>query len=277
MSQPPSPQQAQLASMALARLARVDPRGAFAVAQSLQGRSQALALQGVVLEWAQHDPAAAAEAAEQVGNRPARHGMLFGVASAYAQHDLEGALQWAQRLEPEEGAMAVSVVFGALAQRDPLDATARIAGLTDETLQAHAASALASHWAELDPAAAARWAENLPDDELRRAVIGNVMRIWSQYDRPSALRHAENLALPAERDAALMAMLQAQPPDAGFAASVFERLSDPAQRKEAARMLYFGLREVDPAQAERYRELAGSVDPGWAPAPSVRTVIGIHQ
>ena len=230
------------------------------------------------MEWAQQDPAAAAEAAEQVGNNPARQSMLFGIASAYAQHDLDSALQWVQRLDPEQGGMAVHVVFSTLAQRDPLDAAARIAELTDERLQAQAASSVAANWAQLDPAAAARWAENLPDDELRRAVIGNVAQIWSHYDRAAALRHAENLALPGDRDAALMAMLQAQPQDAGFAARVFGRLSDPALRKMAARLLYFNLREVDPEQAERYRALAGTAaaEPGWAPVPGVRSVIGIR-
>lgn len=268
MSQSPSPQQAQLAAMALNRLASSDPNTAFAIAESLQGQAQANALQQVLSAWAQQDPAAAADAAEQITSRQARHGALFSIGTAYARSDPQGALQWAQRLNGQEGRMAVSMVFNVMAQQDPLDAAAHIGVLSDEGLQAQATAAVASAWAQRDPPAAARWAENLTDDGLRRMAIGNVSQMWSHYDRPSALRHAESLALPADRDAAFLAMLQAQPQDAEFAGRVFERISDPEQRAAAARLLYFTLREVDPRQAQRYRELAGSIEPGagWAPA-----------
>src|SRR5690606_23369304 len=110
MSQPPSPRQGQLAALTLGRLARNDPRSAFAMAQSLPGRSQSNALQQVLLQWAQQDPAAAAEGVEQIDGRAVRRHVLFPVAMVYARQDPEGALAWAQRLEPEEGGSAVSMV-----------------------------------------------------------------------------------------------------------------------------------------------------------------------
>lgn len=259
LSQPPSPQRGTLTATALGALAGADPRTAFDLAQSLAGRERAEAVGRVLSTWAQHDPAAAAAAAELAPGSAVRHGALFGVAAAYAREDPEGALQWVSRLDIADSGMAVSVVFNTLAQQDPMEAARRV-DLLPEAARGHAVSSVASTWAQQDPAAAARWAETLADDDLRTGALVNAVQAWAGYERDAAVRFAGNLPAAAERDAALVAILQTQHHDAEFGERILERLTDPQQRATAARLLYSSLLETDPDRAERYRALGGVVE-----------------
>ena len=92
----------------------------------------------------------------------------------------------------------------------------------------------------------------------RSTATASLVGQWAGFDRDSALRYVERIPTPAERDAALVSVIQAHHGDVDFAGRMFDRLTVPEQRAVAARLLYFSLRESDPQRAERYREIAES-------------------
>lgn len=257
LSQAPSAQRTQLMATALSAMAENEPRLAFDIGQSLSGQERAEVLGRVLSRWAQDDPAAAARSATMISEPGVRNQAIFGIASAYASRDPQGALEWLSELDPAESAMAVSIVFHQLTQTDPVQAGSLLNRLSDEATRANAAATVASVWAQQDPRAAARWTESLIDDDMRRRATADLLHAWAMFDRDEALRYAQNLTLAAERDAAVVAVMQVQNEDTDLNERLFESLTDPAQRQVAASLLYFTLTETDPARAERYREIAG--------------------
>lgn len=257
LGQAPSPQRRHLAAAALSAMAEQDPRVAFDIAQSLDGRERSDALGQVLARWATDDPAAAARSLELVTSPQARSNAVGQIASAYANRDPQGALDWIASLDAQEATHATMNLFTVLAHQQPAEAGRLLTRLPDDERRRFAAGAVGQAWAQQDPEAAARWADSLVDPEVRRQAVSSLVQQWANFDRDAAVTYAERIPGRAERDAALVSIIQTQHADVAFAERLFERLTDPGQRRQAARQLYFSLNNVDPARAERYREMAG--------------------
>lgn len=272
MSRPPSPARRQQVATALAGLAASDPYLALEMAQGLSGAERDQALGRVLSRWAENDPAAAAASLSLLGDGRAQRNAMGPIAAAYARRDPVGALEWLAGMAPEASLPATAMMFSVLTNQDPLQAGTLVSRLPDPQSRRLAARSVAQVWARQDPEAAARWVDTLGDAGVRREAAASLVGQWSAFDRDAALRYAERLPEPTERDAAMVAVIQAHHGDVAFAERLFDRLSVPEQRATAARLLYFNLRERDPQRAERYRELAGQrVDgPGLIPAPVTR-------
>ena len=256
ISQPASPQRRQLTSMALAGMAESEPRMAFDIAQTLTGVERTEALGQVLNRWAADDPAAAARAVDAVSGQ-ARQNIIGRIASAYAGQDPQAAINWISGLDPQEAIHGTMMTFSVLAHQDPGNAASLVSRLPDVSSRSLAAGTVAQQWAQHDPEAAAVWVDSLAEEQVRSRAAGNLVSQWARFDRDGALGYAERIPAAAERDAALVSMIQSQSSDIAFAEGLFERLSDPGQRALAARQLYFSLREREPERAQRYRELAG--------------------
>lgn len=260
LAQPPSQQSRELASAAITAMAQADPQGAFDVAQGLDGLEGAEALSYVLMFWSQSDPAGAGRAVESIVNPNVRDDAIAQVASGYAQRDPEAALKWASGLTPEDAAQAYPSVFSVLAWQDPATAGELIARLPDGSERNRVAAEVARAWVQSDSTAAARWVDSLVDEDLRAAATRTLVGVWSNIDRDAALRYVEQIPSTAEREAALVEIIQAQSHDAAYSKGLFDQLSTQRYRTGAAKVLYRELRRSDPELAERYRQLAGVKD-----------------
>ena len=120
--------------------------------------------------------------------------------------------------------------------------------------------ALASTWAETDPSRALRWVASVSDAARRTELTTRVLQRWVNDDAEAATSHVRRVRDARQRDAMALALIRSaslaySDPDA--AEELYEAISDPERRREAASMLFSIFSDRDPERAERYRASAG--------------------
>lgn len=262
-----------LAVLPLQRIAMDDPAEALRLAEELDGMRKQAALGSIVSTWADSDPEAAAAWLESAdGDMPQA---LSAVAFAFAQRSPSEAFDWVSKLPKESQQVALHSLVSATASHSPEQAVSLLATIRDAELRAEATTTLVMGWAQNAPSDAAAWIGRNADAEQRPTLYHQVFHAWGFHDRDAAEAELRQLRRQDERDwAALGLVTSAAFDNAEFAERVYDRIRGEEQKREAARMLYHGLLQVDRDRAERFRKKAGIEEqevlgPGAAPGAPV--------
>lgn len=259
LAQPPSSGRGDILSGVLGALATTDPPTAISLAESLSEPDRNKALGGVLKGWASTDPRAAAEWFN-LSKDTLSPNVANSVASAYASRYPEEALSWANSLPPASSTMASTIVLSMIGQQDPGRAAELALQLADENTRTNVVQNVLRNWAESDPRAAGRWVARIDDDAQRQPLYASLLRRWSQYDRAGAVQFAQQLRSAADRDAALVGLINSLSDDLPLVEELYTQIQSADQRRLAAARLFYSLRREDPQRAESYRLAAGLDD-----------------
>lgn len=291
LAQPPSSARVRLLWIPLGRIAQTDPLEAVALAESLRGRERGEAVMMALGTWASNDARAAANwaARAQDVDPSGRDDHLRHVLGIWAREDPLAALAWVEASNLSSW-RAVSAVAGPYATRNPRQAMnwvlsqpvdvqrQAIAGVVrawardapqaasravgrirDNEVRAVGQEALASTWAETDPNRALRWVASVSDAARRTELTTRVLQRWVNYDAEAAASHVRRVRDSRLRDTMALTLISSalaySEPD--VAEAMYEAISDPEVRRQAASLLLAIFEDRDPERAERYRAPAG--------------------
>ena len=248
-----------LAVLPLQRIAMDDPAEALRLAEELDGMRKQAALGSIVSTWADNDPEAAAAWLESAdGDMPQA---LSAVAFAFAQRSPREAFEWVSTLPKKSQQVALHSLVSATASHSPEQAVSLIATIRDAELRTEATTTLVMGWAQNAPQDAAAWVGRNADAEQRPTLYHQVFHAWGFHDRDAAAAELRQLRRQEDRDWAALGLVSSAAFDnAEFAERVYDRMRGEEQKREAARMLYHGLLQVDRDRAERFRKRAGIED-----------------
>lgn len=188
----------------LGGIAAVDPVG-FMAAQSSAGQrnndveSEARVL--IMMQWAEHDPAAARSfLTNQLASGHPPAGLSDAaeyVAGVMARQGGPGAIEWAATLPEKERAKATAAALSEIAVTAPQDAAKRLAELKEmpDLNAGTLAGDIASAWAKENPGEALVWAAAQSGALLKKGING-ALGDWAGRDFDAALGAVR--ALPPE-------------------------------------------------------------------------------
>ena len=142
-------------------LAPRDPSAALQIALSVGGNAGTQAVKNVLREWAQREPAAAAEWADA---QPTSAENAAGVASGWALKDRRSAMEWVRTI-PAGATKDAALASGVLAisqTPEPQAAIEWIADIGGEEKRNEANGYLAWFWLRTDPKKAREWIQTAP-------------------------------------------------------------------------------------------------------------------
>ena len=155
-------------------------------------------LAGIVgKQWAQADPAGAAQWAQTLPGNGARRVALQQIALAWTQRDPAGAARWAATLP---GSEIRAPIWSGIVERwadDDLEAAGTwLGGLPlgfdrDETVAAYIAKVMPA-----EPEKALAWAATVSDSEIRADQVQRVLGQWERRDAGAARNWAAANAVP---------------------------------------------------------------------------------
>jgi hypothetical protein len=185
-------------------LARTDAAAAGRWAAQCEGDDRVSALSGVASVLMLNDPAGAAKMVSEL--LPASKGrctIMDAVITTWAQKDPAAVCEWAQQWTGDDRDPILGSVAGALAQVDPVAAARMADELPAEGPErSRALAKIASSWAAKDPGKASEWVCQLPEKE-RGGVIVNVAEVWAKVDALAAGEWVSKLPSGAGRAEAL--------------------------------------------------------------------------
>lgn len=200
--------------------ARSDPAAALAWARSLPDEDRPPAMETVLRELTEREPARAIELAQQTLSGPALERTVFealrrlaaadpreaaglvrllppgemqtlvavDVAGSLAGQDVGAALAWVDTLPAGPAqSLALNQVIAHWARRDPAGAGRHVAALPPGPLQEGAALQLGAIWGA-EPAAALAWSGTLPEGKTRRDAVAAIVSGWAQREPEAATR-----------------------------------------------------------------------------------------
>lgn len=205
-----------------------------------------------IRHWAETDPAAAAQWAEQLGPGPARAQALEQVAIAWANTDVAKAASWVSAL-PEDTAKPTAVLAFSYeaARTNPVTALDLAGDLPPSPERDRALLHSIRQWAAKNPGAASTWAMEVPDPALRSRLLAAVVTAAAENAGPAAATLAA-VSLPAGEEQTRAAVCivqrwaQTAPQDA---ADWVEQFPDSPMRMTAAENLFAIWAFQDPAAA----------------------------
>lgn len=292
LAQPPSRARVRLLWIPLGRIAQTDPLEALVLAEGLRGRERGEAVMMALGTWASNDARGAANWAARAEDvdPSGRDDHLRHVLSIWAREDPLAALAWVEASNLSSW-RAVSAVAGQYANQNPRQAlswvlsqpvgiqrqaiggvvrawareapqaASRAVGrILNDQVRAVGQEALASTWAETDPSRALRWVASVSDAATRTELTARVLHRWGDDDAEAVARHVRRVRDAGERDAMALTLIRSaslaySEPD--VAEELYEAISDPEARREAATMLFAIFEDREPERAERYRATAG--------------------
>ena len=259
LAQPQSQNRSSLITSTLALLAANDPARALELTDVLTGAERQQAVAGVLGAWSRVDPRSAAESMAAIQDAATRGMAVARIARSYAQQYPDEAAQWLTELDPAEADQAAVGIVRTLARNDPVAASTLVLGITDSSLRRTAASQLVNNWARIDPEQAVRWASEVDEPELRAQLYKSVLPQWAVYDANAALSYVNRIGGLQEREAAVTAVMISVR-DPVVKERLYEGLTLPDSRRNAARQLYHYFLRADPDRAGAYQRAAGISD-----------------
>lgn len=267
---PPSHERSELLADALSSLVRKEPSAAIALTERLLPAERQHVMHMVVLNWADADPHAAAAWAEKHAAGQMHGHVLNMVASSYAARDPEQALRWAATLPDEHSQAIMSQVIQQIAHDDPEQASSLIGRLDDGPARKEAIANIAQAWAQQNPRGALSWVGKLSNSEATPDLYGAIYGQWSAYEADTAVSQLNFILDSDTRDAAIVGIVQHAHLEPGAYDQLLQRLESADAKRRAATVVYYRLKEIDPASAERYRDQAEIADKPSATAIIVR-------
>ena len=222
-------------------------------------------------EWAQSDPRAALNAANEFFKLPKDAGELGRLIGSWAKRDAAAATAHLRSLGdgPAQARLARSVL-SSLAESSPALAAELLPRFPKALRHPETVSAIVSQWASRDLPAALRWAEGMDNPETRRIALAAAIEWASNEDPKAALdlyqRHQNDPALAGQLALAAAGSF-ASDPQAGL--RWIESLPSMAARDVAFTGLFNAWAKQDPKGAAQH---AATLPPGQARNASLGTV-----
>jgi hypothetical protein len=176
------------------RWQEIDPRGAAAFAENLQGNTAQL-LTTIASEWVKREPAAASAWALELPPGESRNKVLPSLLAAWSQSSPKDAAEFVASLPPDESQTQalISVVSG-WAGQDPQTASFWISRFPESGLRAQAMEQLVTQWAGQDPETAGNWLQEIPRSKSRDAGVSVYCNLLASAHPESAFRWAETIS-----------------------------------------------------------------------------------
>jgi len=149
-------------------------------------------LVGGHLGWCEGQTSPAEMAAEWAKNLPqgVRGQALQGIMVGWAETDPAAAIQWAKNLGEQESWIA-SVVISTWGRKDPAAASKWVMEMTDGPGRVQFLENLGAAWGAKNRTEALGWAEKIESGTDRQAAIAGVVQSWAIQDSQAALNYAE--------------------------------------------------------------------------------------
>ena len=100
----------------------------------------------------------------------------------------------------------------------------------------------------------------MSDADTRTELTTRVLRRWVNFDAEAAAAHVRRVRDAGQRDAMALTLILTSSlayNDPALAEDLYETITDPDVRRDAASMLFSTFEDRDPERAERYRAPAG--------------------
>ena len=175
-----------LESMSIA-LAPKDPDKAINLIEQIPPKEQNVSLRKFGSAWAQSDPKAALDFANQQTDPEVKSEILKGVISAMSEKDSKGALELAQSLPKDykrDG--TIYTVLEKLSESDPKGAVGYAMNLLSGE-KSSLISSMSVDWISNDPQGALAWYGSLTDTKLKEQVAHNMIDYLSRDDVAKSL------------------------------------------------------------------------------------------
>ena len=154
--------------------ARQDPEAALAWAKGLDGRESTGAIANVIKQVASEDPVAALAMAQGLEG-DAKLEAFRSIAPEWAKEDWNAMESWARGLPADQRDAALAEGARGLAQRDPVEAAAKLLTLTEGEARNRAFDDVVESYAQQDPEGAMNFllsnaSEAVQEDSMREAM-----------------------------------------------------------------------------------------------------------
>ena len=178
-------------------LAPKNPDKAINLVEQIPPQEQNFALRKIGSSWAESDPKAALDFANQQTDPKVKSEILKGVIDGMAQKDPKGALELTLSLPKTDDSRenSISDVLFDLSESDPKGAVGYAMNLLSDMNRNKSISRLAGEWVRGDPQGALGWYGSLTDPKLKEQVAGNMIGILSQDDPAKAINLLDSIPL----------------------------------------------------------------------------------
>jgi hypothetical protein len=240
-------------------LASGNLEGAFALIDELpEGKLRNAAVQSLIRQWANHDPAAAAGYAGELSPEAGGDTRMFeSIAGQWAGHDVDAAVAWAETLAPASHPQVFRAIMQQWARSAPEEAGAYAVVKLEGKAQEDAAYAVARLWANSDPAGAAAWIADFPDGKLRNLAVQSVVSTWSARDLPSTGEWIGSLPAGTSRDLAITTYVnKARNINPANATHWATRIDDASKRWNSLSNAYKDWQKFDPDGAQSWLDIS---------------------
>lgn len=175
--------------------------------RDLTGAAQDLRMR-LLRNWAEQDPAQAAEWLLQQKAGALRANGVGSVAAAWSDRDSAAAISWVHQLEGEEREAGLSRVAYELARTEPIEALRLAIEMAPSSERDDLLAHTASQWAGKEPQVAADWVSDVQDPSLRAKLLGSVLVTWSDQNPSEAAEFALKARDGDLTDAAVVGIVQ---------------------------------------------------------------------
>jgi hypothetical protein len=171
----------------------------------------------VLQTWADSAPDKAAAASGEIADADTRRQSRSAIAEAWARKSPQEALEWAATLPAEDRYGALSKIWSVTAADNPAHSGEQLANALRETggiseaansLTASAGD-VAKTWTAKNPGEAAAWAAALTEGKARDAALAGVAAQWAEADQTAASRWVQSLPAGNSRDEAVGSLVNA--------------------------------------------------------------------
>ena len=152
-------------------------------------------------------PEAAAEWARTLPSN-ARRQALHGIVVGWAESDPVAAIQWAENLDEQEK-WVLSNVISTWGRKDPVAASKWVMEKPSGLDRNQLLESLGKAWGRKDRDQAMKWADGLKDEQEKTAFIGGVAFSFGMNEPNGAIQWAEKLADPKIKEASLVQAVRA--------------------------------------------------------------------
>ncbi len=197
------------AAVIAAEWARQDSAAAMDWAQSLTGRDQRDALQGIVAEAAKGDPSEASAMLASITDTDAKKNAQNSIAFEWGKKDWGQAQAWIATLSGDDQAEATARALRGLADEDPQAAAANISSIVEGDDRDSAVADIAREWGREDPSGAAAWLMESGSVNAQEDGIGRVVSSWVGQDPAGALAFVNDQPAGDVRDEAVSSYVMA--------------------------------------------------------------------
>jgi hypothetical protein len=171
------------------RIASKDPLKAINLLEKIPSENQQNeALRRIGNAWAESDPKAALDWANQQTDPKVKSEILQGALEGMAQKEPNRALELAQSLPANEREGRINYILGILSESDPEGAVGYAMNLPSNKFTNGTISRLAGQWISSDPQGALGWFDSLTDPKIKEQVAGAMIDNLPKDDLATSLK-----------------------------------------------------------------------------------------